>query len=261
MNAWRQYLPLYWRLTGREWQQRFAGSTLGLLWTLAGPLIQLAIFSFVFGQIFKGRVDGLGTDNYATFVALGLWPWLMFSEGVLRGTTAVSSNGNLVKKAAFPHVVLVAAAVSAAFLAHLAGFAAVLVVLAALGQSFKLSGLPALVLILGLMFLLALGLAMAFAALQVFVRDTEHALAPALTMLQYLTPVLYPLTVLPEAYRGWLEWNPMVGYVTSVRAALIPAAPDIAILPSPAVVAASVVTFIVGLLLLRRLSPYFEDHL
>ena len=102
------------------------------------------------------------------------------------------------------------------------------------------------------------GIALALASLQVFVRDVEHVLMPVLMMLMYLTPILYPLSLVPERLRGWVSANPFTWLVGRLRAALLegrlaPEAGDLAAL------AVALALFAAGRWMFRRLSPYFED--
>ncbi len=257
----RTHLPLLRELVVREIGSRFAGSIFGFLWALIGPLLLLGIYTIVFGQILKQRIAELPTENYVFFVALALWPWMMFSDGVLRGLSSIQSNANLVKKVAFPHVLLVIASVMASFALHLAGFAAVLVLLAVTGSPIKLAGLPYAGGALVLLFALTLGVAMFFAALQALMRDVEMAVSPAISMLHFLTPIIYPLSMIPESFRDWLTWNPLAGIVTAIRHALLAgAAPslDQTFLAALIVIA---IALAAGAWLFNRLSPYFEDFL
>jgi lipopolysaccharide transport system permease protein len=247
------------RFTEREIFARFAGSTLGLFWALLGPLLLLAIYSFVFGQLFKQRLGDLGTESYTLFVAIALWPWMMFSDAVMRALQCIQANAPLVKKIAFPHLLLVLAAINGVFLVHFAGYVAVLAVLYLAGIPVRFSGVPVAMTAIATLYLLALGVGAALAALQTLLRDIEQATAPAMMMLQYLTPVLYPLTLIPEAYRHWLTWNPLVYVVQRLRDGLLlgsaPQMGDFWMLLSGMLVA------LLGTLFFTRLSPFFEDFL
>lgn len=254
-----QPLLLLARFTEREILSRFAGSAFGLIWALATPLLLLAIYSFVFGHLFKQRLGDLSTDSYIVFLAIALWPWMMFQDGVMRAMQSVQANAPLVKKVAFPHLLLVVAAVNSVFIVHLAGYAAVLVLLAATGTTLHLAGIPSVLLAILTLYLIAIGVGAFLAALQTVLRDVEQVVAPALMMLQFLTPVLYPLSAIPEAYRDWFAWNPLTTVMQHMRDGLLQGtAPQFTDLTMLLVGAVFVV---IGISFFVRLSPYFEDFL
>jgi ABC-type polysaccharide/polyol phosphate export permease len=247
------------RFTEREILSRFAGSAFGLIWALVNPLLMLAIYTFVFGQLLKSRLGDLSTDSYVVFLAIGLWPWMMFADGVVRAMQSIQANAPLVKKVAFPHLLLVLAAVNSVFIVHLAGYIAVLLLLTATGSTFHLAGIPAAVLAIATLYLLAVGVGAFFAALQTLLRDVEQVVAPALVMTQYLTTVLYPVSVIPEAYRGWFAFNPLTAVMQHLRDGLLLGAA-----PQPGallVLLASAIIAVIGVGFFMRLSPYFEDFL
>ena len=247
------------RFTEREILSRFAGSAFGLIWALANPLLLLAIYAFVFGQLFKTRMGDLSADSYIVFLAIALWPWMMFADGVLRAMQSVQANAPLVKKVAFPHLLLVLAAVNSVFLVHLAGYVTILAILAATGNTLHLAGVPSALLAIATLYLLAVGVGAFLAALQTLLRDVEQVVAPALMMLQFLTPVLYPVSIIPDAYRHWFTWNPLTGVMQRLREGfLLGATPQFADL---LMLSAGVVVATIGIAFFVRLSPYFEDFL
>ena len=247
------------RFTEREILSRFAGSAFGLIWALANPLLLLAIYSFVFGHLFQQRMGDLSSDSYIVFLAIALWPWMMFADGVMRAMQSVQANAPLVKKVAFPHLLLVLAAVNSVFLVHLAGYIAILVILALTGSTLHLAGLPNALFAIATLYLLAVGIGAFLAALQTLLRDVEQVVAPALMMMQFLTPVLYPVTAIPEAYRHWFAWNPLTPVLQRLRDGFLlgtlPQFGDLSMLLVGIVIATIGIGFFV------RLSPYFEDFL
>jgi lipopolysaccharide transport system permease protein len=247
------------RFTEREILSRFAGSAFGLIWALANPLLLLAIYTFVFGHLFQQRMGDLSSDSYIVFLAIALWPWMMFADGVMRAMQSVQSNAPLVKKVAFPHLLLVLAAVNSVFLVHLVGYIAILAILAFTGSTLHLAGLPNALLAIATLYLLAVGIGAFLAALQTLMRDVEQVVMPALMMLQFLTPVLYPVTAIPVAYRHWFAWNPLTAVLQRLRdGLLLGATPQFGDLWMLFV---GVVIAIVGISFFVRLSPYFEDFL
>src|SRR5687768_15195498 len=151
----------------REITNRYVGSVSGLAWAVASPLAQLAVLSVVFSHIFRVE-SGPATNGlqFVTFVAVALWPWLMFSESVTRGLASITGNGELVRKVAFPHILLVMSTVSAVYAVNLAGFAAVMVALSFVDPALRLSGFPAFLVALVPHFVLSLAVATTLAAIQ-----------------------------------------------------------------------------------------------
>lgn len=246
--------------TRREVLNRYAGSASGLAWTLLYPLAQLAIYAFVFGRIFRAGVPaGYEGTSYVSFVAVALWPWIMFSEGVQRAMGSIAANGGLIRKVAFPHRLLVFAAVIASCAVHLAGFLVVLLVLRATGDPIHVLRLPLALALLVPYMLLAAGLGAALAALQTLLRDVEHVVQVALTVLFYASPILYSLAIVPESARPWMSASPLAWYSQRLREVLLQGS---GLVWGDALMAlACVAVFAAGLWVFQRLSPYFEDFL
>jgi len=240
----------------RELTTRYLGSITGLAWAFVHPLALLAVYHFVFTTVF--RTTGFAGGSFLAFVAIALWPWLSAQEAIQRGTTSLAGYAGLIRKVAFPHEVIVYASVAATLALHLAGYLTVLIVLVLWGEPIRLEGL---LLALPLWFVLAIavtGLTLFFAALQVFVRDVEHVLLPVLMILMYLTPILYPLTLVPESLRPWVAANPFSWLVGRLRDALLEGTLTLEWGDAMAFMAA-VAIFFAGRWVFRRLSPQFED--
>jgi ABC-type polysaccharide/polyol phosphate export permease len=201
----------------REITSRYLGSISGSLWMLVHPLAQLAIYSLVFTVIFRVRFPELQQHGFVVFVAMALWPWLAFQEGVQRAVVAISANAGLIKKIALPHELLVYAAVGGSFVVHIAGFVLVVSVLSVFGADLHLETLPAVLLLLAMLALLAVALSLLLAALQIFLKDVEHVIAPLFMFLFYVSPVLYPITLVPEPLRSVIAANPMSYFMGRMR--------------------------------------------
>ena len=242
----------------RELTTRYLGSTTGLAWALLHPIALLAVYHFVFTSVF--RAASFGGKSFLLFVAVALWPWLAAQEGLQRATVSLAGYAGLVRKVAFPHEIVIYASVGSTLALQFAGYLAVLVVLAAFGEPVHFSGLLVAVPLWCVLAIAVTGLALFFAALQVFIRDVEHVLMPVLMILMYLTPILYPLTMVPEGLRPWVAANPFGWLVLRLRDALLEG--DLAPHWGDAVaVAVSLSLFFGGRWVFRRLSPHFEDFL
>jgi lipopolysaccharide transport system permease protein len=240
----------------RELFSRYLGSVSGFAWAFLHPLALLAVYHFVFTTVFRaGPMNG---KSFLTFVAIALWPWLAAQEALQRGTVSIGGYAGLIRKVAFPHELVVYASVAATLVLQFIGYLAVLVVLALLGEPVRLVGLPAAVLMWIVLAIAVTGIALGLAALQVFIRDIEHILLPVLMILMYLTPILYPLSLVPESMRPWVAANPFGYLVGRLRDALL----EGALVPSwgdALALAVALALFAGGRWIFRRLSPHFED--
>lgn len=251
---------LLYSFTKREFVTRYAGSVWGFAWALLHPLAQLAIYAFVFSQIFRVAVPaGYPGVSYVAFVAMALWPWIMFSEGLQRAMTSIGANAGLIRKVAFPHRLLVYAAVAAACAVHLIGFVAVLVALAAMGEPVRLASLPVAAVLLVPYMLLAAGLGAFLAALQTLLRDVEHVVHVVLTVLFYASPILYPASLIPRSVEAWVRYNPLAWFSERLREVLLQGSG--LVVGDAWIALGCLAVFLAGLWFFNRLSPSFEDFL
>lgn len=246
-------------LVRRDFRGRYAGSLLGFAWSFVQPLWQLVLFSFVFSTVLRVSPVGERTDRFWVFLFGGLLPWLAVQEGVLRGATAVTDNANLVKKLRFPAEVLVVSAVLGALLHEAIAAAVFLVVLASIGELAP-AGLPWLLVALPLQLALTCGLGFLLAGINVFFRDAAQLLGMVLTGWFYLTPIVFPESMVPARLHALVVANPLTGLVKLYRAALIGGDPPGG--AALAVLATSAVGLLgVGLWVFRRLQPGFVDEI
>lgn len=193
-------------LTARELKGRYRGSALGFFWSLAQPLLLLAVYSAVFGLVFSPRTAS-GPVPYPLFLVCGLFPWIWFSSALAEGTVSLTANAGLIRRAVFPAELLPMVPVLAN-LVHLL-FALPVVALGVLVA--RLMGHPAggwgalaTPLVLALELPLIGGLALGLAALHAHFKDVRDLLTSVLTLLFFLTPVLYPLAAVPNASLAWV---------------------------------------------------------
>ncbi len=207
-------------LTWREISGRYRGSWLGIGWSVVQPLLMLAVYTFVFSVVFKAKWSAAavpsGKFDFALFVFVGVLLHAILSEAVTRSSTVIVGNASYVKRVIFPLEILPVTVVgAAAFHAAIAiGILLTSVVLLGGGLHWTVLWLPLLVLPL---LVLSLGLAWTLAALGVFLRDTAQFTGVLASILMFMAPVFYPISSLPESFRGLLYLNPLTFVIEQTR--------------------------------------------
>lgn len=252
------YRSVFRELLRRELGERYRGSLLGVLWHLLLPLSQLLVLSWVFSHLLQARTQ-FENLSYGAFLALGLWPWNLFSNAVSNSVAALTGNAALIGKIALPHHLLVDAKVSASVLLDLAGFAVVLLALLLFGTPLKLSGIPVVLLSLAVLYIFAVGFANIVAVLNVFLRDVGAAISQIMSLLFFLTPVIYDLAQLPARLQQLLILNPFAAPIIAIRHSLLGLPVDWPHLGISALFAIFIAY--VGYALLRRARRHLEDYL
>jgi lipopolysaccharide transport system permease protein len=246
-------------LVRRDLQSRYRGSLFGFLWAFVHPLWQLALLWVVFSVILKVPLVGERTDSFPVFLFSGLVPWLGFAEGLQRAANCVVEHSGLVRKLRFPSELLVVSSVASA-LVHQAVALGIFAVWQIFAGTLAWGRLPWLILGLAAQVALTLGLGWATSALQVFFRDVSQGLGIVLQAWFYLTPIVYPLTIVPEALRPWMALNPMATTVQAFRTVLLGGPPP-ETGAAGLLIASALVTVALGWAVFRRLRPAFADEL
>lgn len=222
-----RYRSLLLTLTQRELKARYRGSVLGFFWSLFNPLMLLVVYSFVFNTIFASRDDHVTAYGpYALFLATGVVPWTWVQASWLEGTQSLLANAGLIRKATFPAELLPMVSVLTNLVQLLLALPVVLlgfVVTALLGQATQLGPTVVVVPLIVLLQVPQLaGLALGFAALNVHFKDIRDILGNLLTLLFFLTPILYSLKTLepfPWVYRV-AALNPFTPFVRGYQEAI-----------------------------------------
>lgn len=224
--CWRDWQALWqarsllWVMTRRELASRYAGSAVGVLWAYLQPVLMVAAYFLVFDVVFAMRMgDNAPTARVGTYLVVGSLPWLAFCETLSRGASSLVDAGGLLQKNALPPVLFVARSVLAGWVVFVPLMAALtLAYLPVSGLGWALAALPLLLLLQGA---LALLLAHALAILAAAVRDTLQVLGFMLSVGIYLSPILFPLSLFPPAWRWLLFANPMTALVLSYQSVLL----------------------------------------
>ena len=242
----------------KEIADRYLGNSSAWLWIIVHPIILLLIYNFVFGILFKARVPDLPEDAFITYLAIGLWPWMAFSESVLNAITAVVNRKDLLGKVNIDLRQVVLAGTTANIILHGIGFAAVIVLLLVLGRLSPDLSLLLLVVPMVLLYVLAVSFSLLFAALYVFYRDLKQIVSALLPLLFFCTPIIYSWALIPEQAKPYFQLNPLLPIINFIHDAVF----DL----NPLNWTAMGVMFVVSAVLLfmchgffQKLAPRFDD--
>jgi lipopolysaccharide transport system permease protein len=246
-------LHLLRELIKRDFNARFAGSALGLTWSVVQPLSLVVLYWFVFTFMIPGGRAGQPGESYTFFLISGLIPWLGFNEGLVRSTTAIVENAPLVRRLPLRSEVLVAVPNASALIFECVGLAIFVIAVIVRGEAVRLLWL--LPFALTIQVVLQFGVGLFLAALYVLFRDLAQIIAFLLSILFYLSPILYPAS---GRFEKFLLWNPLTPLLGLFRSAM---------LGSPLPQAGSIVFLLIftasvlasGLLFFRRAQPTLVD--
>lgn len=249
------YLYLVQNLVVKDFKVRYRNMSLGVFWSLINPLVIMGMLWFVFTKIFANQT----IPNFAVFVLCGVVPYNFFSLAWVIGTMSLVENGVLVKRVPVPREAVPVAAVLANCIHLLIQIALLLaaVLLAGKGVNRYWLWLP---FVWGCEVVFVSGLSLAFASLNVYVRDTRYVVESCNTLLFWLVPIFYPFSIIPPAYREIYQFNPVAALVLACRNILLDAtAPPASLLLKLAF--SSVFMLVAGLVVFRMLKHRFYDYL
>jgi len=215
-EMWR-YRDLLYFLTRREVAIRYKQTLLGIAWAVLQPLLTMVVFT-----IFLGKLAGMPSEEvpYPVFSYLGILPWTYFATALTRGGASLVGNAQLLTKVYFPRLLIPLASTLSALVDFAFAFAVLLALMLYYGMAPAWTTLWLLPL-LGLIALLATGIGMFLAGLNVRYRDVQHAVPFAVQLWMFATPVVYPASLVPERWQFVFALNPMTGLVEACRDAVL----------------------------------------
>jgi len=248
------YRELLYFLTKRDIKVRYKQTVLGGLWAVIQPAFTMLVFTLFFGRLAKMPSDGL---PYPIFVYAGLLPWTYFANAVSASGNSLVGSSNLITKVYFPRIVVPASAA----LAGLLDFFIALFVLAALMIWYQFLPGPAILLfpfLVALTFLCAVGVGLWLSALNVQYRDIRYAIPFLIQVWMFVSPVIYPVSLVHGNYQWLLALNPMGGVIHAYRASLLGHQPiDWGLLGLSTLIILAL--FLGGLYYFRRMEKVFAD--
>ena len=205
------YRELLYSLTKKELKVKYRGSVLGFFWSLLNPILIMLVYSFVFSVVLRQ-----GIKDFAIFLICALLPFNFFSNSVNYGAGSIISNANLVKKIYFPKEIIPLSIVFANLINFFLELVVLFVVLAIFDYKFYMYLYILPILILVQIFLVA-GFSLLISSLNVFFRDLGHLVSIIMMVWFFATPIIYPLSMVPERFRFILQINPMTVFATYYR--------------------------------------------
>jgi lipopolysaccharide transport system permease protein len=205
----------------REFQSRYQNSVLGAAWTVLNPLAMIVVYTVIFSQVMRARLPGVqGGFAYSIYLCAGVLTWGLFAEITGRAQNVFIENAGLLKKLNFPRISLPVTVITNALLNFAIVFSLFTAFLLLTGT---FPGWPflALVPVIGILVLFAIGLGIALGILNVFFRDVGQFFAIFLQFWFWLTPVVYPRSILPQAVAEWLWLNPMAPLIAAAQDILV----------------------------------------
>ena len=212
-----QNRDLIYRMTIKDINDRYAGSNLGLLWSMIGPLFLVAIYSLTFTFIFQVKIGTGKPVEYALYAICALVPWIVMQEALVKTTSSLLSNTNLVKQVIFPIDILPVNAVFNSFPTIIFGFTLYIIIFAIFlthQLSLMFLFLPV---VIFFQVLFSIGIGWLLAALGVYFRDLREIINVSLLVFMFITPVLYLESMLPKALIWPIKFNPFTHLINMYR--------------------------------------------
>lgn len=247
------YRELFWVLTRRDLKVRYRQAVLGVAWAVLRPALTMLIFTVVFGQLVGVPSEGY---PYAVFVFAGLLPWTFFAGSVMSGGTSLVASSNLVSKVYFPRLLIPLAAVGVGLADLLISTVLLLGLMVAYGVPWTAHLFAAPFVIMALVFT-AVAVGTLLSALTVAYRDFSLLTPFLLQVWMYVTPVIYPASLVPEKWRWLVHLNPMSGMVEAMRATFLGKPFDLGALAIS--LGASFAVFVVAVAYFARVERRFAD--
>lgn len=221
VNAIWSYRGFIWGNVRREFQARYRNSLFGSLWAILNPIATILIYTVIFSRLMRARLPGTNdTLAYSIYLCAGILAWGLFSEIISRCQTVFIENANMIKKLSFPRICLPAIVVLNASINFLIIFGVFFCFLILIGKfpGWVILAFPPLLII---QIALAIGLGIILGILNVFFRDVGQFVGIILQFWFWFTPIIYPMSILPESIQSLLPLNPMATLVTAYQSILL----------------------------------------
>jgi lipopolysaccharide transport system permease protein len=244
-----------------DYKLRFSRSKIGAFWGILNPLAQVAIYALILSNVLQARIGAVDHPlSFALYLSAGMACWSLFNDIILRSVQIFVANGNLIKKAPFPKVLLVANTIGACCLDNLLLLLSVSALFVFAGQIPELKVIVWLPVLITLTCLLAAGIGLMLGVLNVFFRDVSQVTPIALQIAFWFTPIVYPLSIIPESARNLLAFNPLFPLIEAYQNILLLGG-DTHVIPLVMTTLVSITILVLAGLLYTRTSDQMADVL
>lgn len=211
------YRELVWVMIVRDLKVRYKQTIMGVAWAVLQPLTMIAIFTLIFGRLAKIPSEGY---PYSVFVFSGMLAWNFFASSISTSGMSLVSASNLVSKVYFPRIIIPISSIGVSMVDFLISAVLLVILMLFYGQAITLNILLLPFFLMGLL-ILSIGFGAWLASVTVVYRDFRYVIAYLIQIWMYLTPVIYPVTFVPEKWRWLLYCNPMFGWINGIRASFL----------------------------------------
>ena len=270
--AWLRELELLRNLTLREVRSRYRRTTLGWAWSMLNPIITALIYTLVFSKFFLATAptgEPSGLKNFTLFLLAGLLPWNMVAAGLAGSMVGLLGNASLITKVKFCRETIVVATVAACAVTLTIELSVLSLAVWFFGSQAPFAYLPVVACIILIQFVFVLGLGLLFSAANVFLRDLQYLTNLGLMAWMYLTPVVYPISFVPEAttlfgrtiaLKKIIQLNPMTSFVQAYKSCLYDLRlPTLSMWSGMG--SAAILSYVVGMSVFNRLQGRFAEEI
>lgn len=245
---------MFYFLVWRNIKVRYKQTLLGASWAIIQPFLMMVVFTLFFGKLAKMPSDGV---PYPIFSYAALLPWTYFSQALNQTGNSLVASQNLITKIYFPRVIIPGSFALSGLIDF--GLASIILLGMMIYYQIPLSwGLASLPLLVIPLLLLVLGVGMIFSSLNVKYRDIRHALPFIAQIWLFMTPVIYPTSIIPERLKAFIALNPTVGLIEAFRGVILPTREvDWPLFGVSAAV--TLLVFVIGILYFRKTEKEFAD--
>jgi ABC-type polysaccharide/polyol phosphate export permease len=249
------WLHALWLLTRHEFRARYRAQALGVVWSLLNPIVMMGILSLIFTRVFRSQVP-----NFPIFMLIGLVVWQFFTSAITAATGSFVQYADIIKRTVFPRQLLPLAVMLSYGMNFCVESLVLFIFIPIFPSAFHLSWTLLLVpVILSFLVLLLAGIALAVSVLNVLYRDVAYLVNTALLLLYWLTPVIYPVEIIPEPYQALLKCSPLTGILNALRGCVMTGTPPTALMWA-SLTLPSLAVFGLGWLVFRHYEKMVLDY-